>query len=101
MYTAQAISGYLTPILHIAPNAMPNQDESTNPDQFWRGTVTIRQLPSDDLPMPPATFSFARFLFLYEGSAYGLSMSQECQVRTQVDSACPVQGLLPATEPSG
>lgn len=92
VYASQGITGYFTPTLSIEPSALPNQDESTNPDQFWRMRLTVTE--HSDVPMTPVRRSVAHFRFLYEGSAYGLTLSATCQTKFAVDQDCQVPGLL-------
>ena len=94
VYASQGITGYFGPVLSILPNSLPNQDESTNPDQFWRMHLTVTE--HTDAPMTRC--AAPRYS---SGSctraAPGLTQSATCQTKTVVDPDCQVPVLLRQT----
>jgi hypothetical protein len=96
LYTASGITGYHSPVLHIAPDSLPDLAGAPAPqDLFWRVGLTITAKYGSQLS------STVFFRFEYRVSQLTLRMSTMCQILGHLqDTLCTIENGLPATEPT-
>lgn len=97
VYTSNGITGYLTPVLTIAPSSLPSLDDTdAGADTFWRVRLTVTALN------PPYTQTIVCFRCKYQQTELSLQMSTNCQLIGHIDGdLCSIVGIngLPTTEP--
>jgi hypothetical protein len=100
-HTPRSITGYHSPILHLAPNSLPNLID-VDGDQFstsWRVLLTITHQPFDPNATPSQS-TIVWFRFRHLGSQLTLDMSTTCQSQTTACPTCPctIANALPTLE---
>src|SRR5262249_55228211 len=100
LYTSNGITGYHSPVLHIAPSALPAlQGSAAGQDVIWRVGLTITLDARKPNEQSPQVF----FRFDYQQSVLTLTMSTDCQIIGHLQGdVCTIEAVngLPATEPT-
>ena len=97
MFAPQGITGYLEPVLKIAPQSMPSLEVAN--DTYWRLTLTITREAHSDYPMSLAPFvSTYKFRFRYIGASASIAQATTCQQQTEPGPPCEIDELLHAPE---
>lgn len=99
-YTAAGISGYLTPVLTIRPNSLPNLGvPNININGQWRVILTITYHSTDPFSSGTETMNVP-FRIKYADTALTLEMSSTCQNPAEDPSKCTIDAARRTTEPN-
>jgi hypothetical protein len=89
--TSKGMTGYLTPVLSIQPNSLPEFTAATV-DKNWRVKLTITSTVGGEQKQ-----TVARFRFRYAGPLLTISEWLACQ---NLSEACQFEAAGPTTEPN-